>query len=205
MSRYPSLTWAEARSESPSRNDAEIDQLIQNCLAGNEAAYRLLYERHASLVYRLAYSLLQQREDAEEVMQDSFEYAFRKLSNYDARQSAFTTWLYRITVSRCRNKRRRKRFSILPLSKLAPSGIEDENAPLPDLLIERSETQQAVWDALRDLSPKLLETAVLRYFYGLRYQEIGEILGISPKTAESRMRLAHQKLRDSLTTGEESA
>jgi RNA polymerase sigma-70 factor (ECF subfamily) len=208
MSKNPSLAWdaavqADARTATPTRNDAEVTNLIARCLAGDEAAYRLLYERHASLVYRLAYGLLQHREDAEEVLQDSFEYAFRKLAHYDARKSAFTTWLYRITVSRCRNKRRRKRLLTLPLSVLAPQGIEDENAALPDSLVEQSEAQRVVWDALGELSPKLLETAVLRYYYGLRYQEIGKILDIPPKTAESRMRLAHQKLRASLALHEE--
>jgi RNA polymerase sigma factor (sigma-70 family) len=61
--------------------------------------------------------------------------------------------------------------------------------------LEQTELQRDVWNALGQLSPKLRETAVLRYYYSLQYKEIGEILNISPKTAESRMRLAHKKLR----------
>jgi len=190
-----SLTWAQANTTRVPR-DEELAFLIQRCLSGEEAAYVILYERHASLVYRLAYSLLQQREDAEEVLQDSFEYAFRKLADYDDQKSAFTTWLYRITVSRCRNKRRRKWLPTLPISILAPGGVKDESAPAPDQVLEQSDLEQDVWAALGKLSPKLRETAVLRYYYALQYKEIGEILGISPKTAESRMRLAHEKLRE---------
>ena len=58
--------------------------------------------------------------------------------------------------------------------------------------------QQAVWLAGPELSPKLREVAVLRYYGGLQYGEIGEVLDIPPKTAESRMRLAHKALREQL-------
>ena len=74
----------------------------------------------------------------------------------------------------------------------------------PDGFLEQSEQQRLVWTALSRLSPKLRETAVLRYYYGLRYKEIADILDISPKTVESRMRLAHQKLREIIDAGEEA-
>jgi RNA polymerase sigma-70 factor (ECF subfamily) len=61
-----------------------------------------------------------------------------------------------------------------------------------------TERQQMVWNALQELTPKLRETAVLRYYEGLTYNEIGRILDIPPKTAESRMRLAHRALREVL-------
>ena len=202
MNKQSSLAWDPADVSSAVR-DEELSFLIQRCLSGDEPAYVILYERHASLLYRLAYSLLQNREDAEEVLQDSFEYAFRKLANYDDRKSAFSSWLYRITVSRCRNKRRRKWLPTSPLSLLTPQGIKDVDAAAPDELLEQTEQQQDVWAALGQLSPKLRETAVLRYYYGLQYKEIGQILSISPKTAESRMRLAHQKLRQIIGTDSE--
>ncbi len=62
-----------------------------------------------------------------------------------------------------------------------------------------SEQQQAVWGAVGELSIKLREVAILRYFGGLPYADIGMILGIPAKTAESRMRLAHKALRQSLS------
>lgn len=194
MSEYSSLAWDSTEVPRTS-SDAELNFLIQRCLSGDEAAYAILYDRHAGLIYRLAYSLLQNREDAEEVLQDSFEYAFRKLADFDEQKSAFTTWLYRITVSRSRNKRRRKWLPTSPLVLLAPQGIKDKNAKAPDEMLEQTDLQHHVWHALGQLSPKLRETAVLRYYYGLQYKEIGEILDIPSKTAESRMRLAHKKLR----------
>lgn len=177
----------------------ETQLLIERCLSGEQSAYVTLYDQYSGVIYRLAYSLLQHQEDAEEVLQDSFEYAFRRLEQYDARKSAFKTWLYRIAVSRCHNKRRRKWLPSLSLQQM-DDGAEasDPTAPLPDERAALNEQQQAVWRAVRELSPKLREVAVLRYYGGLQYGEIGEVLDIPPKTAESRMRLAHKALREQL-------
>jgi RNA polymerase sigma-70 factor (ECF subfamily) len=186
------LNWSETAV--PRYADEAIQALIQRCLAGEELAYASLYDQFAGTIYRLTYSMLQHKEDAEEVLQDSFEYAFRRLDHYDAHKSAFKTWLYRIAISRCRNKRRRKWLPSLPLSQLVGQEISDDQTPAPDEMMTLNEEQQRVWGALAELSPKLRETAVLRYYEGLTYNEIGLILNIPAKTAESRMRLAHKSL-----------
>lgn len=175
--------------------DEECLSLLQRCLQGEEAAFMTLYNRHAGMVYRLAFGLLQNNEDAEEVLQDSFEYAFRKLDHYNPQQSAFTSWLYRITVSRCRNKRRRKWLATIPLRLLPQQEVPDPQSLPPENLVELNEQEKLIWEALMHLSDKLRETAVLRYYHGLPFNEIGEILGIPAKTAESRVRLAHKALK----------
>jgi len=205
VSDTPALTWLDGRDVPAERLYGAADEtaaLIARCLSGEEAAYIALYELHSGMVYRLAYSLLQNQQDAEEVLQDSFEYAFRRLDRFDARKSAFKTWLYRITVSRCRNKRRRKWLPSFSLNGDESPDYEQrrsDHEPLPDERAMLNEQQRAVWDAVRDLSPKLREVAILRYYGGLAYGEIGEVLEIPPKTAESRMRLAHKALRERLS------
>lgn len=186
------LNWTDTAV--PRYADAHIQALIERCLSGDELAYAALYDQFASAIYRLTYSMLQHQEDAEEVLQDSFEYAFRKLDRYDANKSAFKTWLYRIAISRCRNKRRRKWLPSISLSQLVNQDIGDDESPSLDEVMHLNEEQQRVWLALGQLSDKLRETAVLRYYEGLTYKEIGAILNIPPKTAESRMRLAHKAL-----------
>lgn len=190
------LNWHEAGTTLPPADDTQT--LIGRCLAGEQAAYIALYEQYSGVIFRLAFSLLQHEQDAEEVLQDSFEYAFRRLDQYDRNKSAFKTWLYRIAVSRCRNKRRRKWLPSLSLSQLVGAEARDPGAPLPDERVEMSEQQRTVWSAVGSLSPKLREVAILRYYGGLQYAEIGQVLDIPPKTAESRMRLAHKALRDLL-------
>ena len=202
MTEQHALNWdatnvTQTAVTTPPTDDGSL-ALIQRCLHGDDNAYVELYNLHAGMIYRLAYSLLQHQEDAEEVLQDSFEYAFRKLKNYNHKKSAFKTWLYRIAVSRSRNKRRRKWLPTSPLDGPIHIDIPDKNNPTPDAALALSEQQQTVWQALGELSPKLREVAILRYYQGLRYAEIGEILDIPPKTAESRMRLAHKALREHL-------
>lgn len=179
------------------RDEAQDDELalIARCRRGDESAFAALYHRYAPYIYRLTYSLLQHKEDAEEVLQDAFEYAFRRIHRYDARKASFKTWLYQIAVSRCRNKRRRKWLPTFSLTSLGEHEAHDRATPLPDEVLALNARQKEIWQALNKLSPKLRETAVLRYYEGLSYPEIGDILGIPTKTAESRMRLAHKALK----------
>ncbi|MFZ0544919.1 MAG: RNA polymerase sigma factor [Candidatus Promineifilaceae bacterium] len=177
---------------------AVADDLLARCLADEESAYLAVYNEYAATIYRLCYSLLQHQQDAEEVLQDTFEYAFRKLAQYDARKAGFKTWLYQIAVSRCHNKRRRKWLPTFSISEQMREEVADQSTPTPAETLAMTEQQRTVWEALQQLTPKLRETAVLRYYEGLTYNEIGQILDIPPKTAESRMRLAHKALRETL-------
>lgn len=194
ISEQQLLTLTNTAVNQPHYADEQSQALIHRCLSGEETAHVALYNMYAGMIYRVVYSMLLNKEDAEEVLQDSFEYAFRRLDHYDANKSAFKTWLYRIAVSRCRNKRRRKWLPTFSISQLVTQQVEDQETTTPAEAVHLNETQQMVWDALQELSPKLRETAVLRYYEGLSFVEIGEILGIPTKTAESRMRLAHKAL-----------
>jgi RNA polymerase sigma-70 factor, ECF subfamily len=146
------LEWPETAV--PRYADAAIQALIERCLSGDNSAYGALYDQFASTIYRLTYNMLQHKEDAEEVLQDSFEYAFRKLDQYDPNKSAFKTWLYRIAISRCRNKRRRKWLPSISLSQLINQDIGDDQTPTPDEALVLSDKQQRVWQALTEGPPK---------------------------------------------------
>ncbi len=200
MSNFSEQTLQPWQTDLPAYADPQSQMLIQRCLAGEELAYVTLYNEYSGMIYRLCLGLLQNKEDAEEVLQDSFEYAFRRLDHYDAHKSAFKTWLYQIAVSRCHNKRRRKWLPTFSLSQLLNQGqdVTDQNMPTPPEAMQLTEKQQLVWAAMQNLSDKLRETAVLRYYEGFTFVEIGQVLGIPTKTAESRMRLAHNALREAL-------
>ena len=162
--------------------------------------YKQTVEQSRQQMFSFACYSLRSREDAEDVLQESMVYAFRNLDRYDPARGAFRTWLYTITISRCRNARRRKWLPTFSFGQLREKELGDPDAPLPDEHLMLSARQQKIWAALRSLSPKLRETAVLRYYEGLSYPEIGQILGIPTKTADSRMRLAHAALREMLTS-----
>ena len=168
--------------------------LIRRCIQGDAHACADLYERWCACVYRLAYGILRQQQDAEEVTQDVFVYALSRLASYDASKSAFRTWLYTITISRSRNKLRRKWLPTVEIDEWSENETSDETRP-PEELSELQAERERVWAALGKLSPKLREAVVLRYFENLTYPEIGQILDCPMKTIQSRVRLAHKELR----------
>jgi RNA polymerase sigma-70 factor (ECF subfamily) len=188
-------------------NDPDLPDLIARCLAGDQTAFAALHERYAPSLYRLAYSVLLVDQDAEDVLQESLVYAFRNLDRYDPARGAFRTWLYTITISRCRNARRRKWLPTVALTHLLNVGIEP---PAPD---DESPEARATWaevrdslrDALETLSPRLREAVALRYGQGLTYREMAEIMDCPQKTAESRVRLAHEQLRKAMRAADAAA
>ena len=166
--------------------------LITRACDGDQVACEMLYRRYVRMLYRLSIGILLNEQDAEEVVQDSFAYAFQNLHRYDSSRSAFRTWLYTITISRCRNKRRRKWLPTTQLSEIVERLPGRD--PQPERVAERRGDHETLQRALANLSPKLREAIVLRYFDGLTYREMAEVLDCPRKTAESRVRLAHEAL-----------
>lgn len=179
----------------------DCEAAVARCLRGEQAGFDALYDPFAAGIYRLCYGLLLNREDAEDVTQEAFVYAFKNLYRYDARKSAFKTWLYTIAISRCRNMYRRSRPGLLDLGQLLQTGLHAPDGETPEAMFAYQTAQEAVEQALRSLTPRLREAVVLRYGHGLTYREIAEVMGCPQKTAESRVRLAHDALRGTLQQG----
>lgn len=178
--------------------DEQLADLIAQAGDGDQAACAAIYHRFVQPIYRLAYGVLLDEQDAEEVAQDTFVYALRNLKRYEPERSAFRTWLYTIAVCRCRNKRRRKWLPTLALGDFAERQASLE--PPLEAIAEAQDAREVVLQALHKLSAKLREAIVLRYFDGLSYREMAEVLGCPQKTAESRVRLAHDALYSILTS-----
>jgi len=174
----------------------DISALIQRWQGGDEQAGEALYNRHREPVFRLAEGLLGDPSDAEEVAQDTLAYALNHISQYDATRSSFSTWLHTITVSRCRDRQRRRRLPWLSLTAwLQQGGDVRDPSPNPEAYAIRSETRSQVWNAIQALSPPLREAILLRYWAEHTFQEIAAIVGCPVPTAQSRVRLAYQQLR----------
>ncbi len=208
--RIPSEPPFQPRAEPAverAANDPDLPDLIARCLDGDQAAFAALYERYAPALYRLAYGVLLDPHDAEDVLQESMVYAFRKLARSDAARGAFRTWLYTITISRCRNARRRKWLPTVTLGHLLTLGVEPPTPPAesPEARAAWRELQASLAEALRTLSPRLREAVALRYGQGLTYREMAEIIDCPQKTAESRVRLAHEQLRKAMSAADQAA
>ncbi len=179
---------------------------IARAIAGSEAAQRALYEAYHAAAFRLAYLLLRDTCDAEEVVQDAFVYILRNLYRYDPQRGSFWAWLRVALVSRCRNKRRRKRLSTVSLEALAATG---QTPPDPELsndpagALDLRGAQRVMWEALQQVSAGARDALVLRYYEELSYSEIAELLGCSPDAARARVAHGKVQLKRLLTEADE--
>ena len=180
----------------------DMQGIIRQCLSGDQTGYAALYECCAPTIYRLCSTLLMNRQDAEDVMQEAFVYAFKNLYRFDPTRASFKTWLYTIALSRCRNLYRRgRRWN---LADLLSFDFPAPRSEAPEVRLDDRDAKAIIEQALSSLSPRLREAIVLRYGHGLTFREIAEVMECPQKTAESRVRLAHEQLRSLLQPSAEN-
>ena len=178
---------------------ADIGAFIQRWQAGDERAAEAIYNQYRESTFRLAYGLLGSAADAEETAQDALTYALTQVARYDPQRASFSTWLHTITVSRCRDRQRRRRLPTFSLTRwLQRGGDVPDPAPTPERRAGQDETCSEVWVAVQELSPPLREAVLLRYWAGHTYQEMADIMDCPLRTAQSRVRLAYKQLRATL-------
>jgi RNA polymerase sigma-70 factor (ECF subfamily) len=175
--------------------DAEI---IAQVLAGNQARYRLLVERHQQAVFNAAYRLLGQREEAADTAQDAFLRAYQALSSFQL-DRPLKPWLCRIAINLALNRLKRQRPEIS-----LDGGQDEPGLELPDMSAEpqanllRDERQQILRRAILALPPEQRAVIELRHFQELSYDEIAAALDVSLATVKSRLFRARQQLRQIL-------
>jgi len=173
------------------------EELLRQWRDGDVAAAEALFNLYQVHVYRLALSLLGQAADAEDIAQDVLTFVLLNPDRYDPTRARFLTWLNVVTVSRCRDRQRKKRHRMLSFFDWFRR--EDADLPDPSPSPERAafehERHDLLWDAVQQLSPLLREALVLRMWSGHSYQEIAAIVDCPLRTAQSRVRLALKKLR----------
>jgi RNA polymerase sigma-70 factor (ECF subfamily) len=180
--------------------------LIRRFQSGQPRAFEALYDRFKDYVYRTAFFITRNSGEAEDAVQETFLDVLRALPNYDvAGPARFETWLYRVTVNRCRSRMRRKRFPTADWDEIEER-LERIPEPHPGHSPEKIalDREQAVglWQAVDTLSEEQRVTVLLRYQQGLSYGEIAETLGISQGTVKSRLYHAHRRLKEQLESEE---
>lgn len=174
--------------------------LIQRWQGGDEQAAEAIYNHFRGAAFGLAYALLDDPTDAEEVAQDALTYALTHIDRYDPRRAKFSTWLHTITVSRCRNKRRRKTLTSLSLLVWRSRGGDAvDPAPGPERQTIQTQQRDEVWQAIQTLNQPLKEAILLRHWTDYSYQEISDILNCPMRTVQSRVRLAYRQLEKKLS------
>ena len=178
----------------------EAAAVLARARQGDGDAFRALVERHSHAVFRLAYRMTGNEQDAEDVVQESFLRAYRQLGRFEARAN-FGTWLYRI-VANCSVDLMRVRQSRQDQSRA--ESLEDIEPSMageghgPDRLAESAEIGQRVADAMRELSPLERAAFTLRHHEGRSIQEISKMLGLGTSAAKHSVFRAVRKLRVSL-------
>jgi RNA polymerase sigma-70 factor (ECF subfamily) len=178
----------------------DISVFIERWRSGDQRAAESLYNYHRDQTFRLAYGLLGNAADAEEAAQDALTYALTNIRRYDSDRASFSTWLHTITVSRCRDRQRKRRVFQFSLSQwLHGGGDAPDPGPTQEHQLVKAEMHGEVWTAVQALSPALREAVLLRYWAGHTYREMAEILECPLPTAQSRVRLAYEHLRVALS------
>jgi len=184
----------------------EERRLICACQEGSLEAFDDLIGRYQDQVFGLAYQLLRDYEDAEDIAQEVFLSCFRNIGAFRF-ESRFSTWLYRVTVNRVKNRwkylqRRRsdRHFSLdAPVSDDDPRPVElpDPHSD-PRREAEGRQNLEMLNAALKTLPMEYQEVLVLRFVQGLQYEEIAAVLGCSLGTVKSRINRARCRLREKM-------
>lgn len=168
--------------------------LIRRCQAGDEEAFAALFQKYKNLVYKTAYLMLGDANEAEDVLQEVFIQVHKSLHTFQRTKGAFTTWLHRVTINRCLNRRRKRRSSFLSLDKSSSSSLASRSPSSESRTVE----EEAVRQAVSRLSEKQQAVVILRYYWELPYAEIAQILDIPVGTVKSRLNLALRTIRKEL-------
>ena len=182
--------------------ESDDHALVERCRAGDITAFEPLVEKYRQRVWRLAFNVLRDREEALDVTQEAFVRAYQALPSFRG-QSAFYTWLFRIVmnVSADRARQRAARGRAFGTER-----VEEEEwarttpAPgeTPDEQAARAEERERIVRALGALPPRHRDIIVLSDLQGLSYREIADVLGIPMGTVMSRLHNARKRLRQIL-------
>jgi RNA polymerase sigma-70 factor, ECF subfamily len=168
--------------------------LIKRFNDGDESAFRALISRHKEKVRNLIYLTLGNTDSLDDISQEVFISVYRKLKSFRF-ESQFTTWLYRITVNKCRDHLRKIKIR----SIFSPFTTESENLISPEQVSDDYDIKLIVRQAVATLPEKLRIPLILKDFDGLSYQEISETMGVELGTIKSRIFRAREGLKKILT------
>lgn len=178
-------------------------ELVQRTLNGDRAAFGQLIERYFASLFNFVLPLVNHQHDAEDIVQESFIRAFRRLETFQSR-SEFKTWLYAIAYRLVRRKRRRKPINEADLTSPSDNHFRGGGLPSktgstdPKEEIDRAELVLAVRKAISELPEVYRAAVVLVDLEGLDYRSAAEVMKVPVNTVRSRLARARELLRKKL-------
>lgn len=171
--------------------------LVKRFIDGDESAFSVLVQRHKEKVRNIIYLTMNSSNSVDDIAQDVFLTVYRNLNSFRF-ESQFTTWLYRITVNKCKDYMRKIKIrNIFTPIKEAEGKTEDGNNP------ESKDISGIVHKAIGKLPEKLRVPLLLKDIEGMSYQEIAETVQCEIGTVKSRIFRAREGLRNILKPFEE--
>jgi|SRR5579863_239688 len=201
----PKINPVPPRQPLPSQVVKEDEpQLVAAAQAGQLEAFETLVERYERKIFRLTLNITQNREDAEDAMQEAFLKAFEHLGEFQG-NSRFYTWLVRIAVNQALMKLRKRRPNQVSLDADVETGEDsiprevEDWGPSPEDRYEQTELSGILSQAIGELDPPFRIVFQLRDIEELSTEETAEALGLSVPAVKSRLLRARLKLRQKLT------
>jgi RNA polymerase sigma-70 factor (ECF subfamily) len=190
------------RKDDVTQSDAA---LVEASRRGDQLAFRRLVERYFRRVLAVAAGMLRNREDAQDVAQETFIKAYRNLGSFKG-HSAFYTWLYRITVNLCIDLQRREArlAGVVDTGRTGAGeandleGADESPGADPFERVRSREIGAQVVAALDELTPEHRAIILLREVEGLSYEEISHVMQCAKGTVMSRLHYARKKLQSRL-------
>jgi RNA polymerase sigma-70 factor (ECF subfamily) len=170
--------------------------LVEKCLAGDRKAQFELYKQYAKAMYNCCLRIVNHDTEAEDVLQEAFLLAFRRLGEY-RKEAEFGAWLKRIVVNTAINHIRKRRMDLLPIENAKGQLDDTEQDRQRDA--ELSYEVEKVRRGIQQLPDGFRVVITLYLLEGYDHVEIAEILGISESTSKSQYNRAKAKLREILT------
>jgi RNA polymerase sigma-70 factor (ECF subfamily) len=181
-------------------------RLIADCLQGRTAAFGELVRRYQDRLYHCVYRLVDNAEDAQDVVQDAFLNAYQSLDRFKG-DSQFFTWLYRIAFNTSISLKRKQRVVLALKTSRTGSGasepLDPSESSRPDYPLEKADQERRVQRALNRLSPEHRAVLILKDMEGQKYEAMAEILQVPVGTVRSRLHRARLELRKLLQREEE--
>ena len=167
--------------------------LVEKCKSGYSSSQYELYELYVDAMFNIGVRMLGSKEDAEDIVQDSFVAAFKNLSSFNY-ESTFGAWLKRIVINKSINYLKAKRIAVVPIDAHEFHLTDDATEELPSVDIKK------VKRGIAQLPAGYKQIINLYLIEGFDHIEIGEVLGITTSTSKSQYHRAKKKLIEIITT-----
>ncbi len=178
--------------------DHEETEMISRCQQGDQQALKEIFDRYQKKVYRIAYGVVRQREEALDIVQEVFIKLFNSIKNFKGR-SHFYTYLYRMTMNTAIDHTRKMvKQSVSSLDEEGSFEPSDAVEKGPERILLQKELEERVKQAMDKLPAEQRAALIFRDVEGLSYQEMAEAMGSSIGTVMSRLHYGRKRLQELL-------